>query len=98
MNSSRGRRNGTTVSTRCTDDLVELELVDVLEGLAESHHMDRCVDAAFVGTEEAAAEADTPGIDCIVGQEDETKENPTDVHDDEQNLLDKKSTSRKSTG
>ena len=51
--------------------------------------MDKCVDAAFVGTAGAAAEPDSPGIDGIFGPEDEAKEDPTDVHDDEQDLLEK---------
>ena len=64
-------------------------MVDQLVALAESHHMDKCVDAAFVGTAEAAAEPDSPGIDGIFSPEDEAKEDPTDVHDDEQDLLEK---------
>ena len=39
--------------------------------------------------EEAAAEADIPGIDGAFGAEDEAKEDPTDIHDDEQELLEK---------
>ena len=39
--------------------------------------MDKCVDAAFVGTAEVEAEKDpAPGIDGIFGLEDEAKEDP----------------------
>ena len=40
---------------RSVDDLTEVQFADVLSGLAEAHHLDKCVDAAFVGTEEAEA-------------------------------------------
>jgi hypothetical protein len=83
---AKARDNG---NPRCTDDLEEPEFADVLAGLAEAHHMDKCVDAAFVGTEEAAAEPKTPGIDGIFGPEDLGKEDPADVHDDEQDLLER---------
>ena len=79
-------RNG---NPRCTDDLEEAQFADVLAGLAEAHHMDKCVAAAFVGTEEAAAEPNTPGIDGIFSPEDQGKEDPADVHDEEQDLLEK---------
>ena len=49
---ARCRENG---NPRCTDDLEQTEFADVLAGLAECHHIDKCVDAAFVGTTEEAA-------------------------------------------
>jgi len=58
-------------------------------GLAESHHMDKCVDAAFAGTEEAAAESETKVIDTSTGPEDEAKVDPTEQVDEEQDLIDK---------
>ena len=38
---ARERDNG---NPRCTDDLDESQFADVLAGLAESHHMDKCVE------------------------------------------------------
>ena len=83
---AKERDNG---NPRCTDDLEETQFADVLAGLAESHHLDKCVDAAFVGTEEAAAETEAPVIDGIFSPEDEAKADPKDVFDDEQDLLEK---------
>ena len=83
---AKERDNG---NPRCTDDLGEAQFADVLAGLAESHHLDKLVDAAFAGTEEAAAEADPRIIDAIHGPEDKAFADPADVHDDEQDLLEK---------
>jgi hypothetical protein len=83
---AKERDNG---NPRCTDDLEETQFADVLAGLAECHHMDKCVDTAFVGTEEAAAEADPHVFDGIFGPEDEALPNSTDVFDDEQDLLER---------
>ena len=47
------------------------------------------MNAAFVRTKETAAESDAPGIDGILGLEDEAEEDPADAHDDEQNLLER---------
>ena len=47
------------------------------------------MDAAFVGTEEAAAEAEPRIIDAIFGKEDEGLVDPADLHDDEQDLLER---------
>jgi hypothetical protein len=80
---ARERDNG---NPRCTEDLNEAEFADVLAGLAETHHLDKCVDAAFAGTEEAAAEA-IP-IDGIFGREDEATGDPVDDVDAEQDMLD----------
>ena len=92
---AKERDNG---NPRCTDDLEETQFADVLAGLAESHHLDKCVDAAFVGTEEAAAETEAPVIDGIFRPEDEAKADPKDVFDDEQDLLEKVSSSWQSNG
>ena len=62
---AKSRDNG---NPRCTDDLTEVPFADVLAGIAESHHLDKCVDAAFAGTEEAAAEADPKIIDAVLAQ------------------------------
>ena len=84
---AKERDNG---NPRCTDDLEETQFADVLAGLAETHHLDKCVDAAFAGTEEAAAEAEAPVvIDGIFSSADEKKEEATDAYDDEQDLLEK---------
>ena len=60
------RDNG---NPRNTDDLAETQFADVLAGLAESHQMDKVVDAAFAGTEEAEAENGS-AIDGVFGPED----------------------------
>ena len=52
---ARERDNG---NPRCTDDLSENQFADILSGIAEAKHLDKCVDATFVGTEEAKAEED----------------------------------------
>jgi hypothetical protein len=83
---AKKRDNG---NPRCTDDLQETQFADVLAGLAESHHMDMCVDAAFVGTEEFSAETDPRIIDGIFGPEDEAKTDPAETFDDEQDLLER---------
>ena len=83
---AKSRDNG---NPRCTDDLTEVPFADVLAGLAESHHLDKCVDAAFAGTEEAAAEAEPKIIDAVYGHEDEGSADPADLHDEEQELLEK---------
>ena len=69
------RDNG---NPRCTDDLTEVPFADVLSGLAESHHLDKCVDAAFAGTEEAAAGTEPKIIDAVFGLEDEGSADPAD--------------------
>jgi len=83
---AKKRDNG---NPRCTDDLEEMQFADVLAGLAESHHIDKCADTVFVGTDEAAAEADPKIIDAVIGQEDEAFADPAGIHDDEQDLLEK---------
>jgi hypothetical protein len=80
------RDNG---NPRCTDDLGDAQFADVLAGLAESHHIDKCVDAAFAGTEEAAAESDQHVIDAVNEPEDEASADPAGIHDDEQDLLER---------
>ena len=70
---------------RCTNDLEEVEFADILAGLAEAHHLDKCVDAAFAGTEEAAAE--TPLMDGIFGPEDEGKQDDHEMHDAEHKVI-----------
>ena len=50
---SRCRENG---NPRSVEDLDEIQFADIIGSIAESHHLDRCVDAAFVGTEEIEAE------------------------------------------
>ena len=83
---SRCRENG---NPRSVEDLDETQFAHIIGSIAESHHLDRCVDAAFVGTEEAAAEADPRIIDAVFGQEGEASHDPADQHDDEQDLLEK---------
>ena len=74
---------------RSVDDLTEVPFADVLAGLAETHHLDKCVDAAFAGTEEAAAETEPPIIDAVLGPDDRASADPAELHDDEQDLLEK---------
>ena len=76
---------------RSTDDLQEVEFADVLARIAEAHHLDRCVNAAFVGTQEAKEEAEQDTIDGIYGPDDEAAiEADQDEHiDEEQDLLEK---------
>lgn len=83
---AKARENG---DPRCTDDLEEVQFADVLAGLAETHHIDKCVDAALTGTEEAAAEAEPRIIDAAFGKEDEGLADPADLLDDKQDLLEK---------
>jgi hypothetical protein len=93
---ARIRDNG---NPRCTDDLAEPQFADVLSGLAESHHLDKCVDAAFVGTEEATAENKEAiaennetireAIDAVYGPEDELKADEVEARDEEADLLEK---------
>ena len=59
---AKTRDNG---NPRCTDDLDQPEFADLLADLAETHHLGKCVDAAFVGTEEAYAEAFLACIDDV---------------------------------
>ena len=85
---AREQDNG---NPRSTDDLDETQFADIIGGIAESHHLDRCVDAAFVGTEEAKAEksASKGPIDGIDDPRDESKPDDTRAFDDEQDLLDR---------
>jgi hypothetical protein len=54
---------------RCIEDVDEPQIADVLAGIAESRHLDKCVDAAFVNTEEAMLENESP-IDGLLGPDD----------------------------
>ena len=76
-------------SPRCTEDLLEAELAEFIAGLAEERHLDLCVDAAFVGTEEAYAERDSSAIDGILDPSDESKPVHFEAIDEEQDMLDK---------
>ena len=82
---ARERDNG---NPRCTDDLEDTQVADITGGIAESHHLGRCVDAAFVGTEEAKAES-KGSIHGIGNFQDEVVPDDTEAFDDEQDLLDK---------
>ena len=72
---------------RCVEDLGKDHFADCLAGIAEAHRIEKCVDAAFVGTDEAKEEGDGQ-IDGIFGPEDEAilldKE---EDYDDEEELL-----------
>ena len=48
-----------------TDNLQEAEFADISGGIAETQHLDKVVDNAFVGTEEAEAERDVLNIDGV---------------------------------
>ena len=82
---ARERDNG---NPRCTGDLEDTQFADITGGIAESHHLGRCVDAAFVGTEEAKAES-KGSINGIGNFRDEVVPDDTEAFDDEQDLLDK---------
>ena len=45
------------------------------------------MNTAFAGSEEATAESDPMPIDGVFDENDEAKEDPTDIHDTEQDLL-----------
>ena len=47
---SEQRDNG---HATCTDDLDALQFAHILAGMAWSHYLDKCADAAVVGTEDA---------------------------------------------
>ena len=72
---------------RCVEDLEHEHFADCLPGIAEAHRLDKCVDAAFAGTEEAEAEgvAQAP-IYGVFGPEDEDidadYEEPIDEEDE----------------
>ena len=83
---ARSRDNG---NPRCVEDLSEPQFADVLAGIAEAHHMDKCVDAAFVNTDEANAEEPENPLDGILTAEDREEIDVDQVNDDEQDLLDK---------
>ena len=83
---ARVRDNG---NPRCTDDLGETQFADVLAGIAEAHHLDKCVDAAFVGTQEAADEEQKEVLDAIYGPEDEMRGDEIDARDEEADLIEK---------
>ena len=53
-------------------DLKDTKFADIIGGIAEAHHIDRCVDTAFVGTEEADAKNLIP-IDAIDDPKDSTR-------------------------
>ena len=71
------------------DDIEGNEFADLLGGIAEDYHLDQCVDAAFVGTEEAAAESEP--IDAILEPGDLAPDGPDEetMRDDENDLLEK---------
>ena len=81
---SRRRENG---NPRCVEDLDEVQFADIIGSIAESHHLDRVVDTAFVGTEEADAER-VP-IDAIDEEKDRAMQDNTEAYDDEQDLLER---------
>ena len=56
---------------RCIEDVNEPEFAEMLYSFAEELHLDKCVDTAFVGTEEAQAEEEVNPIDEVYGPEDE---------------------------
>ena len=72
------------------DDMDDLRFADVLAGIAESHHLDKCVHMAFVGATEAEEESEET-IDGIFGEEDEAQGLADDEEyvDEEEELLDK---------
>ena len=81
---SRRRENG---NPRCVEDLDEVQFADIMGSIAETHHLDRVVDTAFVGTEEADAER-VP-IDAIDEEKDRAMQDNADAYDDEQDLLER---------
>lgn len=65
------------------------QFADYLSGIAEAHHIDKCVDAAFVGAEEASAERDK-FVDGIFDKEDESIQvDDEEAYDEEDEMLDK---------
>ena len=81
---SRRRENG---NPRCVEDLDEVQFADIIGSIAETHHLDRVVDTAFVGTEEADAER-IP-IDAIEEEKDRAMQDNAEAYDDEQDLLER---------
>ena len=81
----RTRENGNPCSAL---DLDDTQFADIIGGIAEPHHLDRCVDAAFVGTEEAEAENKKP-IDAIDEDKDQAMQDNAEAFDDEQDLLER---------
>ena len=77
-----GERQDNEDCPRSVDDPTEVPFADVLSGLAETHHLDKCVDAAF-------AEIESPIIDTVLGPDDRASADPAELHDDEQDLLEK---------
>ena len=67
---------------RSVEDLDDTQFADIIGGIAESHHVDRCVDAAFVGTEEIDAEKKS--IDAIDEDKDKAMQDNAEAYDDEQ--------------
>ncbi len=71
---------------RCVEDLGKDHVAECLAGIAEAHHIEKCVDAAFVGTVEAWSECNRQ-TDGIVGPEDEAvKLDKEEDYDDEEML------------
>ena len=70
------------------DDMDDLRFAVVLAGIAESHHFDKCVHMAFVGTTEAKEESEET-IDGIFGEDDEAQMLAGDEEnvDEEEELL-----------
>ena len=60
---SNSKDNGCPFSI---DDLSDNQFADVLGSLAESLHLDRVVDSAFVGTAEAHAEKEEDPMDKVL--------------------------------
>jgi len=72
---------------RCVEDLEVPHVADILAGITESHHLDKCVDASFAGTEEFGEEPLEHFFDGISGPEDEATADVEDDVDKEQELL-----------
>ena len=70
----------------CIEDLRDTKFADIIGGIAEAHHLDRCVDIAFVSTEEADAESLVP-IDAIDDPKDEAAQEHEEALDEEQDML-----------
>ena len=68
------------------EDLKDTKFADIIGGIAEAHHLDRCVDTAFVGTEEADAENQNP-IGAIDDPKDEAAQENEEALDEEQDML-----------
>ena len=66
----------------CTEALEDTRFANVIGGIAESHHLGRCLDAVFVGTEEAEGEGREP-IDRIDDPRDEVAPDDTEAFDDD---------------